>query len=48
MIIAEMLESDGPGGAELVELRLAKALRDRGHTIVPVGPSMGCGWLARA
>jgi glycosyltransferase involved in cell wall biosynthesis len=46
MIIAEMLESDGPGGAELVELRLAMALRDRGHTIVPVGPSMGCGWLA--
>jgi glycosyltransferase involved in cell wall biosynthesis len=46
VIIAEMLESDGPGGAELVELRLAHALRDRGHTIVPVGPSMGCGWLA--
>src|SRR5579862_2280663 len=46
MIIAEMLESDGPGGAELVELRLAQALRDRGHTIVPVGPSLGCGWLA--
>jgi len=46
MIIAEMLESDGPGGAELVELRLAQALRDRGHTIVPVGPSAGCGWLA--
>lgn len=46
MIIAEMLESDGPGGAELVELRLAQALRDRGHAIVPVGPSMGCGWLA--
>jgi glycosyltransferase involved in cell wall biosynthesis len=46
MIIAEMLESDGPGGAELVELRLALALRHRGHTIVPVGPSMGCGWLA--
>jgi glycosyltransferase involved in cell wall biosynthesis len=46
MIIAEMLESDGPGGAELVELRLAMALRDRGHTIVPVGPAAGCGWLA--
>lgn len=46
MIIAEMLESDGPGGAELVEFRLAQALRERGHTIVPVGPSMGCGWLA--
>jgi L-malate glycosyltransferase len=46
MIIAEVLESDGPGGAELVELRLAQALRDRGHTIVPVGPSAGCGWLA--
>ena len=41
-----MLESDGPGGAELVELRLAQALRERGHTIVPVGPSTGCGWLA--
>jgi glycosyltransferase involved in cell wall biosynthesis len=46
MIIAEMLESDGPGGAELVELRLAQALRDRGHVIVPVGPAAGCGWLA--
>ncbi len=46
LVVAEMLESDGPGGAELVELRLALALRDRGHTIVPVGPAAGCGWLA--
>jgi glycosyltransferase involved in cell wall biosynthesis len=41
-----MLESDGPGGAEMVMLRLAEALRERGHEIVPVGPATGCGWLA--
>lgn len=46
LIIAQMLESDGPGGAEMVVLRLAEALRDRGHEIVPVGPAAGCGWLA--
>jgi glycosyltransferase involved in cell wall biosynthesis len=46
LVIAQMLESDGPGGAEMVMLRLALALRDRGHTIVPVGPATGCGWLA--
>ncbi|HWZ60409.1 MAG TPA: glycosyltransferase [Gemmatimonadaceae bacterium] len=41
-----MLESDGPGGAEMVMLRLAEGLRSRGHRIVPVGPDRGCGWLA--
>jgi glycosyltransferase involved in cell wall biosynthesis len=46
MIIAQMLESDGPGGAEMVMLRLARSLRDRGHDVVPVGPDRGCGWLA--
>jgi glycosyltransferase involved in cell wall biosynthesis len=45
MIIAQMLESDGPGGAELLELRLAGELRARGHTVVPVGPAVGVGWL---
>ena len=41
-----MLESDGPGGAENMVLHLAEELRRRGHAIVPVGPSTGCGWLA--
>ncbi|MCU1273292.1 MAG: hypothetical protein JWO48_723 [Bryobacterales bacterium] len=43
--IAMMLESDGPGGAEMVVFRLSQELRQRGHTIVPVGPANGCGWL---
>jgi glycosyltransferase involved in cell wall biosynthesis len=46
LVIAQMLESDGPGGAEMVMMRLAEALRARGHEIVPVGPATGCGWLA--
>ncbi len=44
--IAMMLESDGPGGAEMMVFRLSEELRERGHTIVPVGPANGCGWLA--
>ena len=44
--IAMMLESDGPGGAEMMIFRLAQQLRERGHTVVPVGPADGCGWLA--
>lgn len=43
--IAMMLESDGPGGAEVVVLHLAEELRRRGHTIIPVGPRQGVGWL---
>jgi glycosyltransferase involved in cell wall biosynthesis len=46
LVVAQMLESDGPGGAEMVVLRLAEALRARGHEVVPVGPAAGCGWLA--
>ncbi len=46
LVVAQMLESDGPGGAEMVVLRLAEALRARGHEVVPVGPATGCGWLA--
>ncbi len=46
LVIAQMLESDGPGGAEMVVLRLAEALRAQGHEVVPVGPAAGCGWLA--
>jgi len=43
--IAMMLESDGPGGAEMMVLRLSEELRREGHTIVPVGPAHGVGWL---
>jgi glycosyltransferase involved in cell wall biosynthesis len=40
-----MLESDGPGGAEVVLFRLSEELRRHGHTVVPVLPRDGCGWL---
>lgn len=43
--IAQMLESDGPGGAETVLVRLSTELRARGHTVFPVGPDRGIGWL---
>jgi len=43
--IAMMLESDGPGGAEMMVFRLAEELRRRGHVVVPVGPINGIGWL---
>jgi glycosyltransferase involved in cell wall biosynthesis len=47
LVVAQMLESDGPGGAELLMLRLAEGLRERGHEVVPVGPAQGLGWLGR-
>jgi glycosyltransferase involved in cell wall biosynthesis len=40
-----MLESDEPGGAEMMMFRLSDELRARGHFIVPVGPENGVGWL---
>lgn len=43
--IALMLESDGPGGAENVVLHLARGLRQRGHSVTPIGPAHGVGWL---
>ena len=43
--IAMMLESDEPGGAEMMVYRLSDELRGRGHTIIPVGPQRGVGWL---
>jgi glycosyltransferase involved in cell wall biosynthesis len=43
--IAMMLESDGPGGAEMMVFQLSQELRERGHTVIPVGPDNGCGWL---
>ncbi|NNF13904.1 MAG: glycosyltransferase family 4 protein [Gemmatimonadetes bacterium] len=40
-----MLETDGPGGAEVVVLNMGHELRDRGHAVVPVGPAHG--WLSQ-
>jgi glycosyltransferase involved in cell wall biosynthesis len=44
--IAQMLESDGPGGAETMLVSLSEALRSRGHEVCPVGPAHGVGWLS--
>ena len=44
--VAQMIESDGPGGAEQVVVQLALALQDSGaHSVVFV-PANGEGWLA--
>ena len=43
--IAMMLDSDGPGGAEMMVFRLSEELRQRGHTVVPVLPRNGSSWL---
>jgi glycosyltransferase involved in cell wall biosynthesis len=40
-----MIESDGPGGAEMMVFRLSEELRRRGHTVLPVGPRKGTGWM---
>jgi glycogen synthase len=45
--VALMLESDGPGGAENVVFGLAEALRDRGHSVYPLCPKHGDGWLGK-
>lgn len=43
--VALMLETDGPGGAEVVVFQLAEELRRRGHEVIAVGPANGFGWL---
>jgi len=45
LTIALLLESDGPGGAEVIILEMARELKARGHRVVPVGPAIGIGWL---
>jgi glycosyltransferase involved in cell wall biosynthesis len=40
-----MIETDGPGGAEMMVFRLSEELRRRGHKVVPVGPRNGTGWM---
>ncbi len=44
--IGLLIETDGPGGAESVVLQLARALRDRDHEVLAVGPEEGEGWLS--
>ncbi|MCO4100703.1 MAG: glycosyltransferase family 4 protein [Gemmatimonas sp.] len=44
--MAQLIESDGPGGAESVVLALADGLRRRGAEVFPVGFSGGEGWLS--
>jgi glycosyltransferase involved in cell wall biosynthesis len=43
--IAQMLETDGPGGAEVVMFQLSEELRRKGHEVIHVGPAEGVGWL---
>ena len=44
--IAMTIETDGPGGAEVVFIQLSEELRARGHTVIAVGPEKGRGWLS--
>lgn len=43
--IAMMLESTGPGGAEVVLLQLSEELRRRGHSVHVIGPDRRQEWL---
>ncbi len=45
LTIALLLESDGPGGAEVIVLEMARELQARGHRVIPIGPAIGIGWL---
>jgi hypothetical protein len=44
--IAIMIETDGPGGAEVMLLQLSEELKRRGHQVTPIGPEKGAGWLS--
>ena len=44
--IGMMIETDGPGGAEVVLIQLSEELRRRGHEVIQVGPAQGKGWLS--
>ncbi|MEQ9399195.1 MAG: glycosyltransferase family 4 protein [Longimicrobiales bacterium] len=45
LVIAQMLESGGPGGAETVLLQLSDELMRRGHRVVPIRYRDGETWL---
>ena len=44
--IGQLIESDGPGGAESVMLQLSCELRRRGHAVHPAVFGGGEGWLS--
>ncbi|MDT8368312.1 MAG: glycosyltransferase [Longimicrobiales bacterium] len=44
--VAQLIETDGPGGAEQVVVLLARALREAGARSVVFVPSGGEGWIA--
>lgn len=44
-MIAQLIETDGPGGAEILVIEFCKALRSRGYAVVPVLPTPRDGWL---
>jgi len=46
LAIAMMIETDGPGGAEIMVLQLSEELRRRGHVVHPIGLENGEGWLS--
>src|SRR5690349_2823071 len=48
MRIAQLIETDGPGGAEQMLLTLSQHLREMGHTLVALLPEGRSGWLTRA
>lgn len=45
--VALLIETDGPGGAEVLLSRLAASLRSRGHRVIPVIPPPRIGWLGQ-
>jgi glycosyltransferase involved in cell wall biosynthesis len=45
--VAQLIESDGPGGAERVVVQLARTLQKAGASSVAFLPADGEGWLAR-
>ncbi len=46
LTVAQIIESDGPGGAETVVLQLSEELRRRGHVVRPIVLEGGEGWLS--
>lgn len=47
MVVAQIVESDAPGGTERLVIQIAQDLLRRGHRVVVVGPATGPGngWL---
>lgn len=43
--IAQLIETDGPGGAEILVIAFCEALRERGYNVLPILPPPRNGWL---